>query len=77
MRSDRYIVLLSQAFIFNSSISYMDTYEKKENNSENLKAEVKNEFISNLYKLLQVSVGLQRSSLNCERSISAMRRVKT
>lgn len=46
-------------------------------NLENLKKDVKEEFTPTLYKLLQIAIGLPISSANCERSFSAMRRVKT
>lgn len=44
---------------------------------ENLKIEIKKDFTLNLYKLLQVAIGLPVSSSDCERSFSAMRRIKT
>lgn len=43
----------------------------------NLKSQVKSDLTPNLYKLLQVAVGLPVSSAGCERSFSAMRRIKT
>nr|XP_018903174.1 PREDICTED: uncharacterized protein LOC109034463 [Bemisia tabaci] len=49
----------------------------KELNFKNLKTEINEDFMPNLYKLLQVSIGLSISSANCERSFSAMRRIKT
>lgn len=44
---------------------------------ENLKTEVKKDLCPNLYKLLQAAIVLPVSSAGCERSFSAMRRIKT
>lgn len=43
----------------------------------NLKAAIKNEIFPNIYKMLQVALTLPVSSATCERSFSAMRRIKT
>lgn len=48
---------------FNKSILYFNNYIIN--------------FLITLYKLLQIAIGLPISSANCERSFSAMRRVKT
>lgn len=46
-------------------------------NLENLKKEVKEDLTPNVFKLLQVAIGIPVSSAGCERSFSAMRRIKT
>lgn len=46
-------------------------------NLENLKIYVKEDITPNLFRLLQVAIGLPISSAGCERSFSAMRRIKT
>ena len=51
--------------------------KKDEVNEENLRKHIKKEYCPNLYKLLQVAIALPVSSANCERSFSAMRRIKT
>ena len=44
---------------------------------EKLKSVVNKDFAPNLYRLLQVAIGLPVSSAGCERSFSAMRRIMT
>lgn len=46
-------------------------------NIENLKKHIKKEFCPNLHRLHQVALVLPVSSASCERSFSAMRRIKT
>ena len=42
-----------------------------------LKANVTKDITPNLYKLIQIAVSLPVSSAGCEKSFSAMRRIKT
>lgn len=46
-------------------------------NLENLKKEIKEDLTPNVYKLLQIAIGLPVSSAGCKRSFSTMRRIKT
>uniref|UniRef100_A0A6P7FG11 Uncharacterized protein LOC114327671 n=1 Tax=Diabrotica virgifera virgifera TaxID=50390 RepID=A0A6P7FG11_DIAVI len=46
-------------------------------NIDNIMQHIKKEYYPNLYKLLQISRILPVSSSSCERSFSAMRRIKT
>lgn len=55
-------------------------YLNKSNNNltlEDFKNTIKQEVFPNLYKMLQVAFTLPVSSATCERSFSAMRRIKT
>lgn len=45
--------------------------------AENLRNHIKREYCPNLYKLFQAAIALPVSSASCERSFSAMRRIKT
>lgn len=44
---------------------------------ENLKIQISEEITPRIFKLLQVAIGLPVSAAGCERSFSAMRRIKT
>jgi len=46
-------------------------------NINDLKTTIKKEMFPNIYKMLQVALTLPVSSATCERSFSAMRRIKT
>ncbi|XP_060882010.1 zinc finger MYM-type protein 1-like, partial [Metopolophium dirhodum] len=46
-------------------------------NIDDLKTTIKKEIFPNIYKMLQVALTLPVSSATCERSFSAMRRIKT
>lgn len=48
-----------------------------ESNWKNLKTQIQKDLTPNLHKLLQIAIGLPVSSAGCERSFSAMRRIKT
>ncbi|XP_046746400.1 zinc finger MYM-type protein 1-like [Diprion similis] len=52
-------------------------FKNDEMNAENFRKHIKKEYCPNLYKLLQAAIVLPVSSAGCERSFSAMRRIKT
>lgn len=51
--------------------------KEKEINLETLKQNINKDITPNLYKMIQIAISLPISSAGCERSFSAMRRVKT
>lgn len=51
--------------------------QNEEIHAENLMKHLRKEFCPNLFKLLQTALVLPVSSVSCERSFSAMRRIKT
>lgn len=48
-----------------------------ESNLETLKGNINSDFTPNIYTLTKIAIGLPVSSAGCERSFSAMRRIKT
>lgn len=66
-------VLAAEAIVFANVLKTKGL----ECNLENLKNGVQEDLTPNIYKLLQIAIGLPVSSAGCERSFSAMRRIKT